>query len=170
MNFKKHHTKSYFLALHLVEHKKCSLKKIYKLFVTYRVLACVIYRYHICRSDTLMTCVQYLIKDADERNITQKDFEHFLQINFPGYIPYGVIKFLDSTIARNYDILDVIEDNGVPLQKYLGKIHLQFKPDETVISVNGSKDTQGLVDKLMSKNTVHIDWYEKPEHFRHEYD
>jgi hypothetical protein len=107
-----------------------------------------------------MTCTQYLIKNAEEKRITQEHFEEFLKNNFPGYIQHGVIKFLDNSLQRTYNLLD--EHN-----QELGKIRLTYKPDETIALITG-KDAQGLVAKLIEKNSMH--WTHKTENFRHEYE
>jgi len=113
-----------------------------------------------------MTCKQYLIKNVEEHSITQEHFEEFLKNNFPGYKQHGVIKFLDNSLSRNYDIIELVENKNIYEQKNLGKIQLQYKPDETIVSVKSYRNPEGLVAKLMSKNSM--TWIEKPEHFKHQ--
>ncbi|MGV8171207.1 MAG: hypothetical protein ACP5OA_00765, partial [Candidatus Woesearchaeota archaeon] len=105
----------------------------------------------------------------NQHNITQENFEYFLKSNFPDYKKHGVIKFLDKSVSRSYDVIEHIDNRGITDDVNLGKVILQYRPDETVLSVD-SMDPDGLVAKLMSKNTVVINWAEKKEHYKHQYD
>ena len=112
--------------------------------------------------------IQYTIKDINQHNITQEDFEYFLKNNFPEYKKHGMIKFLDHSLSRSYEVIEQVNNNGTPESKNLGRVNLQYRPDETVLSVS-SRDADGLIAKLMSKNTVVINWTEKKEHYKHQY-
>jgi hypothetical protein len=115
-----------------------------------------------------MTCTQYILTDKNQHNIAQEDFEYYLKINFPDHKKHAVVrKFLDNSSSRTYEIIENIENKGITESKNLGRIILQYRPDETVLSIN-SRDVGGLVATLVSKNTVVINWAEKKEHYKHQ--
>lgn len=116
-----------------------------------------------------MTCTQYILKDLNQQNLSQDDFEYYLKVNFPEYKKHGVIKFLDNSLSRAYELIENIDNNGTSESKNFGRVTLQYKPNETIL-VASSKDVGSLVSKLMSKNTVVINWTEKKEQYKHQYD